>query len=202
MFLTGEWLRERISQLEQKAKEATHGAIWVEEYMAVPAFGQIMVRFQTDVLVTLELIDQWEQQLQALAGNEFIIDFMGNIYREIGIDYAQLDMINSRLGQRFSEEPMLLGPYAEEIRQDAKELLRKCDLSDDLPVWEIQYEGGEYGLLLLGTENRFIRTVRGEPSVHLFEANGALCKGLQQAVFAAKRRGVSLGRLMLEAVGE
>ena len=200
MFLTSEWLRERFSQLEQKAKEATRGAVWLEEYIAVPAFGQIMARFQTDAPLTPEEVDRWERLLRELAGDEFMIDFMGSVYRRIGVDYARLDAICEQLARRFADEPMKRGPYAEQIRQDAQELLRRCDLPDDLPVWEIQYEDGEYSLLLLGRENRFIRTVPGDPPVHLSEANGALCKGLQQTVFAAGRLGVSLGRLMLEAM--
>lgn len=200
MFFTGAWLRSRFSELEGKAREATQGSVWVEECIAVPAFGQIVVRFQTDTPVTLELVDRWERHLQGLAGDEFMIDFMGNVYRQIGVDYGRLDQINEKLARQFADEPMVRGPYAEQIQRDAEELLRTCGLSEDLPVWEIQYEGGEYSLLLLGKGNRFVRTVQGERPIHILEADETLCRGLQQAVFAAKRTGVSLGRLLLEAL--
>ena len=202
LFITGEWLRDRFTQLERKATDATMGAVRLEEFIAVPAFGQIMMRFQTDMPVTVDKVDLWEQLLREKAGDEFMVDFMGSIYRQIGVDLSRLDEINEKLAKRFADEPMISGPYADQIRQDAKELLRRCDLPGELPVWEIQYEEGEYSLLLLGRENRFIRTVRGETTIHVLEANGTLCKGLQKAVFAARRRGVSLGRLMLEAMEE
>ena len=200
MFLTSELLRERLVQLERKAKEATQGALWLEEYVAVPAYGQIMARFQTIEPVTPEKVDQWERLLQELAENEFMIDFMGNIYRQLGIDYARLDEINERLRRQYFEEPILRGPYTVQIQADARELLLQCAMPEDAPVWEIQWEGNEYVLLLLGQEHRAIRTVESDPHIHVQEVNGSLCEGLMRAAFAAKRIGVSLGRLMLEAM--
>lgn len=200
MFLTSEWLWERLMQLERKAKEATQGALWLEEYVAVPAYGQIMARFQTIEPVTPEKVDQWERLLQELAENEFMIDFMGNIYRQLGIDYARLDEINERLGRQYFEEPILRGPYTEQLQADARELLLQCAMPEDAPVWEIQWEDNEYVLLLLGQEHRAIRTVESDPHIHVQEVNGSLCEGLMRAAFAAKRMGVSLGRLMLEAM--
>ncbi len=200
MFLTSELLRERLVQLERKVKEATQGALWLEEYVAVPAYGQIMARFQTIEPVTPEKVDQWERLLQELAENEFMIDFMGNIYRQLGIDYARLDEINERLGRQYFEEPILRGPYTEQIQADARELLLRCAMPEDAPVWEIQWEDNEYVLLLLGQEHRAIRTVESDPHIHVQEVNGSLCEGLMRAAFAAKRMGVSLGRLMLEAM--
>ena len=200
MFLTSELLRERLVQLERKAKEATQGALWLEEYVAVPAYGQIMARFQTIEPVTPEKVDQWERLLRELAENEFMIDFMGNIYRQLGIDYARLDEINERLGRQYFEEPILRGPYTVQIQADARELLLQCAMPEDAPVWEIQWEDNEYVLLLLGQEHRAIRTVESDPHIHVQEVNGSLCEGLMRAAFAAKRIGVSLGRLMLEAM--
>ena len=200
MFLTSEWLWERLMQLERKAKEATQGALWLEEYVAVPAYGQIMARFQTIEPVTPEKVDQWERLLRELAENEFMIDFMGNIYRQLGIDYARLNEINERLGRQYFEEPILRGPYTEQLQADARELLLQCAMPEDAPVWEIQWEDNEYVLLLLGQEHRAIRTVESDPHIHVQEVNGSLCEGLMRAAFAAKRMGVSLGRLMLEAM--
>jgi len=200
VFLTSELLRERLVQLERKAKEATQGALWLEEYVAVPAYGQIMARFQTIEPVTPEKVDQWERLLRELAENEFMVDFMGNIYRQLGIDYARLDEINERLGRQYFEEPILRGPYTEQIQADARELLLQCAMPEDAPVWEIQWEDNEYVLLLLGQEHRAIRTMESNPHIHVQEVNGSLCEGLMRAAFAAKRMGVSLGRLMLEAM--
>lgn len=187
--------------MDRQARIATNGLVRVEEYIALPAFGgQIIVRFQADCSLTLDQVDEMERILQSLAGDEFMVDFMGNIYRQLGIDYARLDEINEQLGRQYFEEPILQGPYTEQIQADARELLLQCAMPEDAPVWEIQWEDNEYVLLLLGQEHRAIRTVESDPHIHVQEVNGSLCEGLMRAAFAAKRMGVSLGRLMLEAM--
>lgn len=198
MFLTGEWLRQRLSQLEADAHEATQGAIRLEEYIALPAFGQIMARFHTDSPLTLAQVDEWERQLRELAGDEFMIDFMGSVYRQLGVDYGRLEELIERLGKRFADELIEAGPFAQQIQADAEELLRRCALPETTPVWEIQIEENELSLLLMGRENRNLGTVPGDPTICLYEADGDQCTGLMRAAFAAKRLGVSLGHLLLD----
>ena len=202
MFITDPWMQDRLSRLDGSVREATKGAVRFEEHIALPAFGQIVARFQTNDPVTVDQVDAWERQLYGLAGDDYLIDFMGDVYRQLGVDYAQLDEIIEKLGKRFEDEPLHDGPYAKNIRSDARELLLRCGLPEDQAVWEIQWEDGEYSLLLMGRENRYIRTVAGEPPIHLMEANDILCEGLIRATFAARRLGLSLGRLMLEAMEE
>ncbi len=200
MFLTGDWLQDRLIALDEQVQEATQGAVRREEHIALPDFGQIIVRFQTDEAAALEEVDAWERKLQRLVGDDFLVDFMGSVYRRLGVDYRRLDEIVERLGQRFKGEPVYKGPFVEQIEADARTLLLRCDLPKTVPVWEIQWEEGEFALLLMGHENRIVRTVEGEPPIHVMEVNGVLCEGLMRAAFAARRLGVSLGHLMLEAM--
>lgn len=200
MFMTGEWLQQRLAALNKRVLEATNGSVHLEEYIALPAYGQIIARFQTDSVSSLTEVDEWERQIQGLAGEEFLVDFMGSVYRQLGVEYSRLDEINERLGQRFKEEPIQQGPYAEQIEKDAQTLLLQCGFSDTVPVWEIQWENDEYYLLLLGEKSRAIRSIACQPPIHVSEVNKARCDGLMRAAFAARRLGVSLGRLMLEAM--
>ncbi len=201
MFMTSDFLQKQLSQLDQKVKEATHGTVSLEEYIALPVFGgQIIARFQTDEILTIEAVDELERRIQRLAKDEFLVDFMGSVYRRLGVDYARLNEINERLGRSYADEPMLQGPYAKRIQEDARQLLLRCALPETASVWEIQWEDGEYVLLLLGKENRAVFTVEDEPVIHVREVDETLCQGLMRAVFAARRRGVSLGRLMLEVM--
>ena len=201
MFLTGAWLRERIAELDRQVRSVTDDLVRMEEYIALPCFGgQIIVRFTVENIITLEKADELERKLRELAGDEFLVDFMGSVYRRLGVDYSRLDEIAERLGKRFKDEPLYKGPYAELIEADARTLLSQCDFPQTVPVWEIQWEDEEYALLLMGDENRIVRTVEGEPPIHVMEVNGALCEGFIRATFAAKRMGISLGRLMLEAM--
>ena len=188
--------------LNERVLEATNGSVHLEEHIALPAYGQIVARFQTDSVLSLKEVEALERQLQDLAEDEFLVDFMGNVYRQLGVEYSRLDEINERLGQRFKEEPMQKGPYASQIDNDAQTLLKQSGISLNTPVWEIQWEDGEYGLLLLGHRSRAIRSIASQPPIHVFEVNKVPCEGLMRATFAARRLGVSLCRLMLEAMEE
>lgn len=138
MFMTGEWLRQRLAALNERVLEATNGSVHLEEHIALPAYGQIVARFQTDSVLSLKEVEALERQLQGLAGDEFLVDFMGSVYRQLGVEYSRLDEINERLGQRFKEEPIRKGPYGAQIDNDAQTLLLQCVLSQTAPVWEIQ----------------------------------------------------------------
>ena len=200
MFMTGEWLQQRLAALNKRVLEATNGSVHLEEHIALPAYGQIIARFQTDSVSSITEVDELERQIQGLAGEEFLVDFMGSVYRQLGVEYSRLDEINERLGQRFKEEPIQQGPYSEQIEKDAQTLLLQCGFSDTVPVWEIQWENDEYYLLLLGEKSRAIRSIACQPPIHVSEVNKARCDGLMRAAFAARRLGVSLGHLMLEAM--
>ena len=202
MFMTGEWLRQRLAALNERVLEATNGSVRLEEHIALPAYGQIVARFQTDSALSLKEVEALERQLQGLAEDEFLVDFMGSVYRQLGVEYSRLDEINERLGQRFKEEPIRKGPYGSQIETDAQTLLLQCGLSQTAPVWEIQWEDGEFVLLLLGHRSKAIRSIASQPPIHVFEVNKVPCEGLMRATFAARRLGVSLGRLMLEAMEE
>ncbi len=201
LFLTGSWLRERIAELDRRVRSSTDDLVRMEEYIALPYFGgQIIVRFTACGPLTMEDADELERKLQNLVGEEFLVDFMGDVYRRLGVDYSRLDQIAERLGQRFKDEPLYGGPYAEHIEEDARTLLLRCDLPQTVPIWEIQWEDGEFALLLMGDKNRNLRTVESQPPIHVMEVDGALCEGFMRAIFGAKRMGISLGRLMLEAM--
>jgi len=202
MFMTGEGLKQRLVALNERVLEATNGSVHLEEHITLPAYGQIVARFQTDSASSLKEVDELERQIQGLAGEEFLVDFMGDVYRRLGVEYSRLDEINERLGQRFKEEPIQKGPYAEQIDKDAQMLLLQCGFSKTAPVWEIQWEKNEYDLLLLGNHSRAIRSIASQPPIHVFEVNKARCEGLMRAAFAARRLGVSLGRLMLDAMND
>ena len=105
MFMTGEWLQQRLAALNKRVLEATNGSVHLEEHIALPAYGQIIARFQTDSVSSITEVDELERQIQGLAGEEFLVDFMGSVYRQLGVEYSRLDEINERLGQRFKEEP-------------------------------------------------------------------------------------------------
>ena len=60
----------------------------------------------------------------------------------------------------------------------------------------MQIEEGEINLLILGKDNRLIKTVQGKTKINVLETKEEECIGLVRAVFYAKRNKISLARLL------
>ena len=141
----------------------------------------------------------YEALLDDLVGEEFLTDFMGSVYRSVGVSYENIERVYAALAAKYRDEPWKPTIHAEAIRTDAKELLSNVGLDPELPVWEIQPEDEEILLLILGEEERLLARTEGEPRITAAEVRSELCTGLFQAACFAKRNRVSLARLLLEA---
>ena len=199
MYITSKKLKKRIEEISREANERIDRPIHLEEYIAIPCFGQIILRFMLEGEdYTLEDLDRYERELYQIAGDEFLVDFMGSVYRKAGVDYADLDRTMLLMEQEYREEPLLSSVHSEGIRADARELLRAAGMDPERKVWEIQLEDGAFTLLLMGTENRTIREMEEPVRLAVMETKEAACTGLMKAAMRSKRLGVSLGRLMME----
>lgn len=131
-------------------------------------------------------------------GEEFLSDFMGSVYRSIGVSYENMERVCAAMAAKYRDEPWKPTIHAEAIRADARALLTSVGLDPELPVWEIQPEDEEILLLVLGEEERLLARTEGEQRITAAEVRSDLCTSLFQAVCFAKRNRVSLARLMLE----
>ena len=199
MYINSEALKTRIEEVAREAKERIDRPIQLEEYIAIPCFGQIILRFMLEGEdYTLEDLDRYERELYQIAGDEFLVDFMGTVYRKAGVDYADLDRKMLLMEQKYRDEPILSSVHSEGIRADARELLQAAGMDPERKVWEIQLEEGTFTLLLMGTENRTIREMEEPVRLAVMETKEAACTGLMKAAMRSKRLGVSLGRLIME----
>ena len=199
MYLSSEALLTRIREIADEAAARSHGRVRYEERIALPYFGAIILRFSLDPAPTsLEELDRLEALLDDLVGEEFLTDFMGSVYRSVGVSYDNMEEIYAALAARYRDESWKPTIHAEEIRTDAKELLTAVGLDPGLPVWEIQPEDEEILLLILGEEERLLARTEGERRITAAEVRSDLCAGLFRAACFAKRNRVSLARLMLE----
>ena len=199
MYINSEALKVRIDEIAREANERIDRPIHLEEYIAIPCFGQIILRFMLEGEdYTLEDLERYERELYQITGDEFLVDFMGSVYRKAGVDYADLDRKMLLLEQEYRDEPLLSSVHSEGIRADARELLRAAGMDPERKVWEIQLEDGAFTLLLMGTENRTIREMEEPVRLAVMETKEAACTGLMKAAMRSKRLGVSLGRLIME----
>ena len=197
MNILDEKLLERIRGLSAAAEERTLGAVRYEEHIALPYFGQIILRFSLGRdTVTLDELDRLECMLYELAGDEFMVDFMGSVYRKAGVDYSNIEARCAALYPRFADEPVPPSIYADGLRRDARDLLRLAGLRGDERVWEIQPDGGEWLLLILGQRSEHIKDVEDFVTLHVAEVPEEPCAALIKAAFYAKRNRISLARLL------
>lgn len=199
MYILDQPLTQRIKEIAQEADIRSGHRIAYKEFIAVPYFGQIVLRFTLrGEGYGLEELDRYERLLCDIVGDEFLTDFMGSVYRKAGVDYSDLERRLIALGEKYGEETVTPSRHGEGIRADAACLLEMAGLPADSRVWEIQPEENAFVLILLGTDNRRITGIGAPYSLEVLETREAACIGLMKAAVFCKRTGVSLARLLLE----
>ena len=179
---------EKIEGIKSRISNETNDLIEYEEFIAIPHFGFIILRFNLNKeTTTIDELDKYETYLYQIIGNEFLIDFMGSVYKKVGVDFTSLGTKLKELNQRFDEEQCdILCPFIKEINEDKNELLNLTDYPLDSDVWEIQYDEDGIALILLGSQNRVIKELDSNPSIVVREVSKEECFGLVKATFYAK----------------
>ena len=198
MFTDCEIFNNHITKIKETIDKLTNHKIVFEEYIVVPYFGFIILRFNlNDDYVSLDDLDKYERQLYEIVGPDYLVDFMGSTYRKVGVDFSNFSDKLRRFFNVYKNESIEFNaPYKKDIQNDANELLIKAGLNTEEKVWEIQIEDDEINLLILGKENRLIKTIEGQTRINVQEVKEEECTGLVKAIFYAKRNKVSLGRLL------
>lgn len=203
MFINSEQLKKRIQIISSEIALRSGGKITFEEYISLPYYGYIILRFNlNENHYTVADLDCYESLMYDCVGDEFLIDFMGDVYRGVGIDYGKMDKLFSDCLDFYKDEKLFKSPYAEMIANDAKHLLALCNLPTNLPVWEIQIEE-EILLLLLGDSNKPLgRYEKDGMIVNVYQVEAKPCEGLISAAFYAKRSRVSLANVQIKVQDE
>lgn len=161
MYLGSAYLKNRIETAAKKADLLTGHAVVFEEFIALPFFGQIILRFNLNKEGFTEgNADRYERMLRIAAGEELLTDFMGSVYQKAGMNFSLLEGRLKELNRELCGEEIRPSVHAEGIRSDAATLLKAAGIDQDLPVWEIQPEGDIYHLLLMGKESKKIRETK------------------------------------------
>lgn len=199
MYLTNELLVNRIREISQRTELMSDHALSFEEYIALPFFGQIILRFMLNLdEYTLDDLDRYESLLNEIAGEEFMTDFMGVVYKKVGVDFSTLDQRLTEMTSKFMDEEIHDSIHADGIREDAAALLKRAGLDTSIPVWEIQVEEDEYNLLLLGKDNKLLLTADEPMKLSVMEVNRDRATSLIKAAFYCKKNGISLARVLLD----
>lgn len=202
MYLQNESLINRIREISAEAARRSKGQIGFEEHIALPEYGQIILRFSLETkTVSPDELDRWEALLYEIVGDEFLVDFMGSVYEKAGVDLHAAEHYFAAMADRYAGEELTPSVHAAGIREDAVYLLKKAGLSADTSVWEIQVDGSELLLLIFGKSGKPVRAVEEQPGLLVGEVDETACLGLFKAALYAKRNHISLARVLLAEDG-
>ena len=198
MFLQSEELLNEIKEITDKIFEKTNAAVVFEEYIALPHYGNIILRFELHKEeYTVKELDAYEVIMYDIVQDKFLIDFMGSVYKKVGLQPQELNRILPMCYEIYKDEQITKSRYAKYIQDDAKYLLELCGLSQKR-VWEIQLEE-EINLLLLEDSFKDLGEYFKENVViHVYGITEEDCEGLMKATMYAKRNKISLVRALLE----
>ena len=197
MYLKSRQLSERIRAVTEEAERLTDHVCTFAEFIVLPFFGQIILRFNLNKdEFTAKEVWSFESILRMAAGEEFLTDFMGSVYRKAGLDFSLLEIRLRELDRQLRDESVPSSLHAEGIRSDGAFLLSAAGLDPELPVWEIQPEGDVFYLLVLGKEPKHIITVEEPLRISVSEVEERACTGLIKAALYAERNNISLLRVL------
>ena len=188
--------KKLIDEAARLVSERTGGRLGFEEYILLPYFGgNIILRFAlADGTVTKDELDELERLLYDTVPAGFLCDFMGSVYLRAGFRIPDFDDKLRRCAEVYRDEEIPLSPFAGEVREECRDWLRGCLLSEDLEVWEIQ-EGDEPMILVLGDRSELLGEVEYiAMPVGFGVVERTACEGLMKAAVYAKRNGISLMR--------
>ena len=155
MYITGETVTRRIAEIAKEADARSGHAVSYEEYIAIPYVGQIILRFNLNrEAFTPDDLDRYERMLAEIAGDEFLVDFMGSVYRKAGVDFTSVWDRLADMREKYADETIPPSIHSGGIAADVNTLLNLAGIDENRQAWEIQVDDDEYTLLLFGEEGK------------------------------------------------
>lgn len=200
MYCTSIDFINKMQNYINKIEEKSDGVLIFVESIILPYFGNTILRFNINqVNYTLDDLDVYEAFMQSIVEDEFLVDFMGNVYQKIGFEPQMYDEKFRKCYHTYMDVPITPRDDHTALKKDAALLLGKCGVSPTLKVWEMQIEE-EITLFVLGEKNRKIGTYAlVNDTIHIYEVEEMPCIGLMRAIMYARTQHISMGRVLLES---
>ena len=201
MYIRSQEFKDVMKMVIKNAEALTDGELCFVEYIALPYYGHIILRFDlSKESYTLEDLDRYEALLNEKASGDFLYDFMGSVYKKMGLEPKELNAYLLKCQKVYDNVKVGPSIFKERIEEDAQYLLEKCGLKKDLPVWEIQDEDEELDLFILGDKNSLIKKSEIDGlEIVVIETKKAMCEGIMKAEIFARNNKISLARAILKA---
>ncbi|MBR3840597.1 MAG: hypothetical protein IKM20_05630 [Erysipelotrichales bacterium] len=198
MYSRSEELLNRIRLISDEILLKSFGNIIFEEYIIIPHYGNIILRFNiNDSNYTLDDLDNYESMMNECVKDEFLVDFMGSVYKNVGLNHQELDTILTKCQVKYNDIVIPKSIHDNNIKEDARYLLSLCNLPIEQDVWEIQLEE-EINLFILGNKTGMLGTYdSNEGTINVYELNRIQAEGLMKATIYAKLNNISLVKVLL-----
>ncbi len=199
MYCTSNKFLEKMQVYIDKIEKGSNGILTFIEYIPLPYFGNTTLRF--DIArenYTLADLDAYERFMQDIVEDEFLVDFMGCVYKKVGFEPWMYEEKFKKCYRKYSDVSIAPRSYQQMLINDAICLLQRCGLPEDARVWEIQIEE-DIALYILGGTDRKIGTYTFDDyAIHVYEIAEVPCIGLMKAILYAKMQQISMVRVLLE----
>lgn len=199
MYIDSDQLFDEIMDITNEIYKKTNGVVIFEEYISLPFYGNIILRFNLNKdEYTLNELDKYERIMNAIVQDQFLVDFMGSVYKKVGLNIQTLNQILPKCYEKYRTEEILKSYHQKKLIEDAQYLLELCGLSKDLDVWEIQNEDEIQLFILSDTYKTLGSFDKGDKIINVYEINKMNCEGLMKALVYSKNNNISLVRALLE----
>lgn len=193
----------RIGEIADRVFLSTDGIVMFEEYILLPYYGNIVLRFDLKLNeYTIDDLDEYESIIYKITGDEFLIDFMGSVYRKVGMSYDNFNNTLRVCAAKLREEPILPSVYSKDMINVTNQLKELLGLSENEKIWEVQPDDEPLILLLAKQEGNIEKLYVAGQCYHIGKVDELCCEGLMRAAFCAKRTRCSLARILIENIAD
>lgn len=207
MYVLSNSLISEINSAIQRVKNSFSN-LEFDEYIALPDFsGNIILRFEYTGkdAVTLETLDTIETGLREIVGADFMANLMGEVSRQCGVDFSQLNETLIRIDANESVSIRACKAHCEALASDCATIRRVFDIPDRYPIWEIQ--NNPEGLMVLALHpaneqppftDRENEIDNHSVRVHFLPDDYSF-RGLMKTASIAQENGMSITHVLLNA---
>ena len=203
MYVISNEVRNEIAGIVLEAEAELKNQVKFDEYIAVPYYGSnIILRFNYtgSEALTIEKLNALENNLRKIAGPKYMANFMGNIYRELGLDMTRLPEILEKIDKSF-DAPIEQNKYHERgLSGDVDFLKEILNLPVPPIVWEIQVNKNDLVFILLGEAEKETVSMEynGNRLIVSFIPFHNSYRGLMKAAWLAQRDEKSICQVLLD----
>lgn len=209
-------LKEKVLTMAGIVENRFHGLVKFEEYIVLPDYGErIVIRFNLtkDDNKSLEELDEIENSIRNILGNDYWGNLLGNNFEKLGFNIS--GMVSSLKNIDLNIDNNVIDykdtTYCQYIKRDKEQIRNLLNLSPQQKIWEIQVSNGEdidaFILIVdegIESENLYeklfekVLDIDNQTVKVIYLKNHKSFKGIIKAYFTAEKNNISLIHMIIK----